>query len=176
MLQQAHTKLWAYDEQVSLVWQDASHLPFDDSTFDAVTSLESLEFLPRPRAALAEMVRVLAPGGVLFLTNRVGYEARLLPGRAMPRASFQRALSDLRLQQIQVRPWQIAYDLALARKEGRQDRRGRGGTGLSALLRCPVCGSSLQEAPSRLVCTACERTYPLHDGIVCLADARKVER
>ena len=72
MLRQARAKLQDYDRWVDLVWQDASHLPFDDGTFDAVTCMEALEFLPRPREALAEMVRVLAPGGLLAVTNRVG--------------------------------------------------------------------------------------------------------
>jgi ubiquinone/menaquinone biosynthesis C-methylase UbiE/uncharacterized protein YbaR (Trm112 family) len=173
MLRQARSKLRPYGEQVSLVWHDASHLPFDDGSFDAVTSLESLEFLPRPLAALAEMVRVLAPGGVLFLTNRVGREARLLPGRAIPRASFHQVLAALSLRQIQVRPWQAAYDLALARKKGRLNLHGHGSTDLSSVLRCPACGGRLREGPSRLLCAACERTYPLHNGIAHMADAEK---
>jgi SAM-dependent methyltransferase len=57
MLRQAMTKLEAYGDQVFLVRQDASVLPFDDGSFDAVTCLESLEFMPRPQEVLAEMVR-----------------------------------------------------------------------------------------------------------------------
>jgi ubiquinone/menaquinone biosynthesis C-methylase UbiE len=176
MLRQARTKLEVYEEQVSLIWQDASHLPFEDDTFDAVTSLESLEFLPQPRAALAEMVRVLAPGGVLFLTNRVGREARFLPGRAIPRTAFRQALRDLRLSGIQVRPWQVAYDLVLARKAGHRDPHGRGGAALSSLVRCSVCRGPLQDAPFGLVCSDCETTYPLRDGIVYMADAKPGDR
>ena len=81
MLDRARDKLRLYDEQVSLIWQDAGHLPFAGETFDAVTCLESLEFMSLPLEVVGEMVRVLAPGGLLFLTNRVGREARLLPGR-----------------------------------------------------------------------------------------------
>ena len=105
MLRQARRKLRSYGDQVCLICEDASHLPFEDNTFDAVTCMESLEFMPRPLEVLSEMVRVLAPGGVLLLTNRVGVEARLLPRRAIPRPAFQRILDDYPLSQFEVRPW-----------------------------------------------------------------------
>ena len=117
MLRWAQAKLRPYGEQVGLVRQDAARLPFADGTFDAVTCLESLEFLPRPPDALAEMVRVLAPGGLLLVTNRVGAEAPLLPGRAFPRPRFERTLADLGLAEIEVRRWQVSYDMATARKK-----------------------------------------------------------
>jgi ubiquinone/menaquinone biosynthesis C-methylase UbiE/uncharacterized protein YbaR (Trm112 family) len=173
MLRQARAKLQPYSEQVNLVWQDASHLPFDDGAFDAVTCLESLEFLPRPLEALAEMVRVLAPGGVLFLTNRVGREARLLPGRAILRSSFEQVLSALSLREVRVRPWQVAYDLALARKEGPPRPKGHGTKDLLLVLRCPACGDRLRREISQLTCPGCKRIYPIHDGIVQMAGAKK---
>jgi ubiquinone/menaquinone biosynthesis C-methylase UbiE/uncharacterized protein YbaR (Trm112 family) len=173
MLRQAQAKLQPYGERVRLLWQDAGHLPFDDGTFDAVTCLEALEFLPRPLAALAEMGRVLAPGGVLFLTNRVGFEARFLPGRAIPRSSFRQALSALSLREMQVGPWQVAYDLALARKEGVPNSAGHHLMDLLSLLRCPGCGSRLRREGSRLICTACPQTYPIHNGIVHMAHPEK---
>jgi len=119
MLSRARDKLEPYGHQVSLVRQDASRLPFASNSCDAVTCLESLEFMPQPLGVLAEMVRVLAPGGVLMLTNRVGWEARLLPGRALSRPSFEQALASLPLEEIDVRRWQVQYDLAMARKKGR---------------------------------------------------------
>lgn len=117
MLSRARAKLETYGNQVSLVWQDASRLPFASDSCDAVTCLESLEFMPRPSDVLAEMVRVLAPGGVLMVTNRVGWEARFLPGRTLSRPAFERALASLSLEEIDVRRWQVQYDLALARKK-----------------------------------------------------------
>ena len=121
MLRQARSKLAPYSEQVWLIWQDASLLPFRNGSFDAVVCLESLEFLPRPLEAMAEMVRVLTPGGVLLVTNRVGHEARLLPGRAIPRSVFAQTLASHPLCEVSVRPWQAHYDLGLARKEGHLD-------------------------------------------------------
>jgi ubiquinone/menaquinone biosynthesis C-methylase UbiE/uncharacterized protein YbaR (Trm112 family) len=176
MLRQARAKLRPYGEQVSLVWQDAGHLPFDDDTFAAVTCLESLEFLPRPLEALAEMVRVLAPGGVLFVTNRVGGEAWLLPGRAIPRPEFDQVLRGL-LGDVHIRPWQKAYDLALARKAGLWRPEGRpeahNGMGLASLVRCPACCGRLQAGVANLSCPACRRIYAIRDGILHLADHEK---
>jgi ubiquinone/menaquinone biosynthesis C-methylase UbiE len=169
MLRQARRKLRSYGEQVSLIWQDASHLPFDDDTFDAVACLESLEFMPRPRESLAEMVRVLAPGGVLYLTNRVGWEARLLPGRALPRPEFEELLAGYSLRDIQVRPWQANYDLALARKAGQPRTGGRTERELASLLRCPACSRSVERGVASLSCTGCGQTFPIHEGVVNLA-------
>jgi 2-polyprenyl-3-methyl-5-hydroxy-6-metoxy-1,4-benzoquinol methylase len=48
---------------------DAQALPFLDQTFDLVLSCECLEHVPEPAKALAEMFRVLKPGGRLILTT-----------------------------------------------------------------------------------------------------------
>jgi SAM-dependent methyltransferase len=49
----------------AVVWRqgDAAHLPVADGSVDAVVSGLVLNFVPDPAAALAEMVRVAAPGG-----------------------------------------------------------------------------------------------------------------
>ncbi len=169
MLRQARRKLQPYGDQVSLIWQNASHLPFDDGTFDAVTCLESLEFMPQPLEVLSEMVRVLAPGGILFLTNRVGHEARLLPGRAIPRPQFEQVLASQHLIEVQVRRWQTNYDLAIARKAGLPVAGTHDGVEMASLLRCPVCGGSFERRGSRLSCPACEQTFPIREGVVHLA-------
>jgi ubiquinone/menaquinone biosynthesis C-methylase UbiE len=169
MLRQARRKLRAYGDQVSLIWQDASLLPFEDSTFDAVTCLESLEFMPRPLAVLSEMVRVLAPGGVLYLTNRVGPEARFLPGRAIPRPQFEQVLAAHPLSDFQVRPWQVNYDLAIGRKSGKQRGETAPGLDLAVAPCCPACGGRLERGLAGLSCLVCERTYPIRQGIVHLA-------
>jgi SAM-dependent methyltransferase len=43
-------------------------MPFRDGAFDTVLSVQVLEHTPRPAALVAEMARVLAPGGLLILT------------------------------------------------------------------------------------------------------------
>ncbi len=42
---------------------DAARLPFADASFTAAGSLNSLQFWPEPQAGLAELHRVLVPGG-----------------------------------------------------------------------------------------------------------------
>jgi demethylmenaquinone methyltransferase / 2-methoxy-6-polyprenyl-1,4-benzoquinol methylase len=48
---------------IEFVEADAEKLPFDDATFDAVTISFGLRNVEHPHAALAEMLRVLKPGG-----------------------------------------------------------------------------------------------------------------
>lgn len=47
---------------------DAESLPFPDGSFDAVVSGYGIIHVPRPAAALAEMARVLKPGGRLAVS------------------------------------------------------------------------------------------------------------
>ena len=47
---------------------DALHLPFADGTFDRLIAAEVLEHIPDDRSAIAELVRVLAPGGRIAVT------------------------------------------------------------------------------------------------------------
>jgi len=172
MLRQARANLRDYSDRVSLVWQDASRLPFEDGAFDAVTCLEALEFLPSPREALAEMVRVLASGGLLMVTNRVGHTARLLPGRTLSRPLFQQALVALPLHDVETRAWQADYDLVVARKVGGSDPAGRGGVSLASLLRCPTCRDRVEQLAGRLVCAGCGRFFPVREGIVALVEVK----
>src|SRR4029079_1515944 len=46
---------------------DGQRLPFPDASFDTVLNIQVLEHTPRPRALVAEMSRVLKPGGLLIL-------------------------------------------------------------------------------------------------------------
>lgn len=47
---------------------DALHLPYGDDTFDLVLMSEILEHVPADDAAIAEMVRILKPGGRAAVT------------------------------------------------------------------------------------------------------------
>lgn len=49
------------------VFGDAASLPFKNASFDVVALLDVLEHLPEPRAALAEIRRVLNPTGLLLV-------------------------------------------------------------------------------------------------------------
>jgi len=62
--QLAAAKVYCADApSVELVEGDATSLPFGDGTFDAVASIQTLEYVPRVEVALAEARRVLRRGG-----------------------------------------------------------------------------------------------------------------
>jgi len=67
---------------------DAESLPFESNSFDAVTSGMILGLVPNQRKAVAEMVRVLKPGGVLSISTHGPehyYEASEATFRAVPK-------------------------------------------------------------------------------------------
>ncbi|MFO0700161.1 MAG: class I SAM-dependent methyltransferase, partial [Nitrospira sp.] len=48
---------------------DAEALPFDDASFDVVTSLIGAMFAPRPQLVAQELLRVCVPGGTIAMAN-----------------------------------------------------------------------------------------------------------
>ena len=56
---------------VDLQEGDAEHLPFDDASFDTVVCALALCTIPDPATAIAEMRRVLVPGGRLLLLDHI---------------------------------------------------------------------------------------------------------
>jgi len=57
-----HAGLRAHFQQA-----DVRSLPYDDQSFDVVMAAHVLEHLPAPQRALKEMIRVLKPGGMVFV-------------------------------------------------------------------------------------------------------------
>ncbi|HLJ10946.1 MAG TPA: class I SAM-dependent methyltransferase [Planctomycetaceae bacterium] len=55
--------------EIKLAEIDAKSLPYADGSFDAAISNSILHHIPEPRDAFLEMVRVLRPGGVLFVRD-----------------------------------------------------------------------------------------------------------
>jgi demethylmenaquinone methyltransferase/2-methoxy-6-polyprenyl-1,4-benzoquinol methylase len=55
------------NELIEFVHADATKLPFDDNTFDAVTISFGLRNVNEPKKALAEMMRVTKPGGRIVI-------------------------------------------------------------------------------------------------------------
>lgn len=51
--------------RVALACATADRLPFDSATFDALTFTYLLRYVPDPAATLAELARVVKPGGVI---------------------------------------------------------------------------------------------------------------
>ena len=48
---------------------DAEALPFDDNSFDIVTSMIGAMFAPQPEKVAAELIRVCKPGGIIAMAN-----------------------------------------------------------------------------------------------------------
>ncbi len=51
--------------EVELVHGDADHLPFEDGSFDGLTFTYLLRYVDDPAATLAELARVVRPGGTI---------------------------------------------------------------------------------------------------------------
>ncbi len=56
---------------------DALHLPFADASFDRIICSEVLEHIPDYHAALAEIARILRPGGILAVSVPRAWPERL---------------------------------------------------------------------------------------------------
>lgn len=69
---------------------DLFHLPLADACMDMLLSSEVVEHLPNPRPAIAEMTRVLKPGGYAFITTPNPHNLPELLGYAMDRLSSGR--------------------------------------------------------------------------------------
>jgi ubiquinone/menaquinone biosynthesis C-methylase UbiE len=78
MLAVARQRAADLDRTVELREADAQALPFGDASFDTVVCTMSLCSVPDERATIAEMHRVLRPGGRLLLLDHVAAPNRLL--------------------------------------------------------------------------------------------------
>ena len=125
MLRVAKRNAAPFGDRAIFVQADAMALPFATESAPVVTCLEALEFLPDPRQGVAELARVLQPGngdisgpGWLITTNRIGWEARLMPGKTWSSEQLQATLYLLSLTHVDIQVWQDIYDLVWARKAG----------------------------------------------------------
>jgi len=88
---------------ISLELRDAKALPHADGSFSAVVSNSIVHHIPEPSAVLREMLRVLRPGGVLFVRDlhrpeRDGDVTALVDTYAGDSTAHQRALFDASLR------------------------------------------------------------------------------
>jgi ubiquinone/menaquinone biosynthesis C-methylase UbiE len=163
MLRPAAAKLQPYGSQAALLWCPAERLPFADNTFDVVCSLEALEFMTNPQAALREMVRVLRPGGLLFTSNRIN--TNLMPGKTWDREQLAQLLVDLNIADADLEPWQKDYDRVWAVKGG--ESTPTGARPLGEILRCPCCPGLMIEREGAWVCELCGgETKVGSDGVI----------
>jgi ubiquinone/menaquinone biosynthesis C-methylase UbiE len=78
MLAQARARAAELGREIELREGDAQALPFPDASFDTVVCTLGLCGFPDERSAIAEMHRVLRPGGKLLLLDHVGSHHRLI--------------------------------------------------------------------------------------------------
>jgi ubiquinone/menaquinone biosynthesis C-methylase UbiE len=71
MARQIGPKLAAGPQQARVVEASAEQLPFEDASFDTAVATLVLCTIPHPEAALAEVARVLKPGGRMLFIEHV---------------------------------------------------------------------------------------------------------
>lgn len=122
MLHIAADKLAEDNAYVDLVRTSADDLPFHNACFDVVTFLESLEFMPDIPGVIAEMARVVRPGGLLLITNRIN--TRWMPGKTFSNDGLTELLHDHGFVNVQIEPWQEDYHRVWAVKAGESEPMG----------------------------------------------------
>lgn len=71
MLAKARNKVnrMNFGQIVALLQMDARALSFPDNTFDTIAAMHVLSVVPEPEKVMAEIARVLKPGGRVVITN-----------------------------------------------------------------------------------------------------------
>jgi phosphatidylethanolamine/phosphatidyl-N-methylethanolamine N-methyltransferase len=77
---------------VTLAVMDASRLAFEDGSFDAAAAMYVMTVVPDPAAVLAEMRRVLRPGGIAVCVNHFSREHGLRAAAERGLARYSRTL------------------------------------------------------------------------------------
>ncbi len=72
-------------EQLAVM--DATRMDFEDNSFDVAVAMFLITVVPDPQAVMAEMARVVRPGGEIILVNHFGAEKG-------PRAKVEKMLAE----------------------------------------------------------------------------------
>ncbi|MCA9914705.1 MAG: class I SAM-dependent methyltransferase [Anaerolineae bacterium] len=121
MLQQAQAKLAEIhaDDCTTIAQGDGLYLPFPNESFDVVTCMEALEFMPIPESGLHELVRVLRPGGLLLTTLRINQP--WMPGKTWSQEAMHHLLREAGITEIEFELWQYDYTKVWGIKQGTSD-------------------------------------------------------
>jgi len=131
LIQRAQARARAEALNAHFMEGDAEALPFDDASFDVVTSLFGAMFAPRPELVARELLRVCSPGGTIAMGNwtREGFVgqmfktfAKFMAPSGMPapvlwgdetvvRERFGGGVSDLKMRR---RQYEFTYPFASA--------------------------------------------------------------
>jgi ubiquinone/menaquinone biosynthesis C-methylase UbiE len=164
MLEQAASKLSKQLARVELLRHQSLPLPFPDAAFDVVCALEVLELFPDMDEPLAELGRVLRPGGIL-LTSR-GTEESGRRAKVKGKEVFTGLLEKKGFGSIEISKWWKLFDRVLAIRSGTSEVvRSRK---LSEVLRCSACSQiQWQEVAGMLKCGNCGNELRVtEEGIV----------
>jgi len=120
MLKQAVKKISDnhFEDYATFIWGDGTDLPFEDDSFDVVTCMEALEFMPDPETGLKELIRVLRPGGLLLTTRRIN---EFMPGRLWSMETMLELLKNTGAENIAFEAWQYDYEKVWATKSGESE-------------------------------------------------------
>lgn len=138
--------------RVELLRHQSLPLPFPDEAFDVVCALEVLELFPNMNEPLAELTRVLRPGGIL-LTSR-GTEESGRRAKVKSEKVFTTLLDSKGLENVQITRWWKLFDRVFATKKGSSQpvlvRH------LAEVLRCSSCNQTQWEKEAdALQCQHC---------------------
>ena len=111
---------FAHDARVTVLVGDVSRLPYADGSFDRAYSVNAVFFWPDPRGGLAEIYRVLRPGGTAVIAgpNSAFLLARLAGlGPAAPSGpnAVRRIAQDVGFNDVRIRRG-VGAALVLARR------------------------------------------------------------
>ncbi len=109
MLAKAQRKVDALNlqERVDLQRMDARELAFENASFDTIAAMHVLSVVPEPEKVMAEIARVLKPGGKVVITNHFAKTTGVMAGLervAAPMANLIGWHSDFKMDTILQEP------------------------------------------------------------------------
>src|SRR5688572_12375040 len=139
-------------------------LPFPDAAFDVVCALEVLELFPNMDQPLAELSRVLRPGGILLTSRGTEESGRL--AKVKSKADFGSLLTKHDFANFQIAPWWKLFDRVIAMKNGSSSPVGA--RRLAGVMRCSACGHSQWSSEAHVLkCSHCGKAFVVtKEGIV----------
>jgi SAM-dependent methyltransferase len=123
----------------------AERMPFADASFDVVSSINSLDHVDDVRRAASEILRVLAPGGLVLVATELNHRARLTEPQTFGWDVLELLSPPLELlKELRLADSGSGMDETLARPAPYRNGEGV----LVAKLRAPIALEPMDRAPS----------------------------